>query len=247
MQLLYIGCCSVNFDEKVLAKMEDLLNETGYTLSDMINLMGQKNSKLLGLDDTSYKEFTSLYEAITSGKLSKEEKGTKLEEITFVLFKKSVSSMFDVYRNCRTSTNEIDLLIRWTENARMSKMDSAFPCFGDSFLCECKNYDGKVDVTYVGKFCYLMNITNTFLGIMVAWEGITARSKWSDSAGLIKKIALKENRYVIVLDKKDFERIYKKEANLFSIINDKYLALKYEINYDKYILKHDAEFKMKIK
>lgn len=232
-------------DEKVLAKFEDLLNETGYTLSDMINLFGQKNSKLLNLDEESYKEFASLYEAIGEGNLSKAEKGAKLESLTSILFEKSVASLFDVYRNCRTSTNEIDLLIRWTENARMSNVTSSFPCFGDSFLCECKNYDGRVSVTYVGKFCYLMNITNTSLGIMVAWDGVTARSKWSDASGLIKKVALKEAKYVVVLDKNDFRRIYKKEANLFSIINDKYLALKNEINYEKYILKHDAEVSMK--
>lgn len=235
----------MNSDETVLAKFEGLLDETGYTLSDMINLLGQKNSKLLNLDDSSYEEFASLYEAIDKGNLSRQEKGAKLETMTSVLFEKSVSALFDVYRNCRTSTNEIDLLIRWTENARMSKVNASFPCFGESFLCECKNYDGKVNVTYVGKFCYLMNITNTSLGIMVAWEGVTARSKWSDSAGLIKKVALKEDKYVVVLDKNDFYRIYKKEANVFSIINDKYLALKNEIDYEKYILKHDAEKSMK--
>lgn len=76
-------------------------------------------------------------------------------------------------------------------------------------------------------------------------EGVTARSKWSDSVGLIKKVALKEDKYVIVLDKNDFCRIYKKEANIFSIINDKYWALKNEIDYEKYILKHDAEESMK--
>lgn len=235
----------MNFEEQALAKFEGLLDETGYTLSDMISLLGKKNSKLLMLDDVSYEEFSALYEAIQNGNLSTEEKGAKLESLTSLLFEKSVSSMFDVYRNCRTSTNEIDLLIRWTENARMSHMDSSFPCFGESFLCECKNYEGRVNVTYVGKFCYLMSVTNTSLGIMVAWEGVTARSKWSDSAGLIKKVALKENRYVIVLDKNDFRRIYERKANIFSIINDKYLALKNEIDYDKYILKHDAEVLMK--
>lgn len=162
-----------------------------------------------------------------------------------VLFEKSVSVFFDVYRNCRNSTNEIDLLIRWTENARMAQIHSAFPCFGESFLCECKNYGRRVSVTYVGKFCHLMNCTNTSLGVMVSWEGITSRGAWSDSSGLIKKIALKENRYIVVLDKNDFERIYRKEASIFSIVNDKYLALKHEIDYSKYILKHEAEEALK--
>ena len=232
-------------EERVVEQVEDLLNEAGYTLADLINRIGNKNSKLLMLDDTSYQKYVQLYDLIVNGKLTKGEKGKKLEEITSLLFQNSVSGLFDFYRICRTITNEMDLLVRWTDNARLSNINSAFPCFGDSFLCECKNYDGKVNVTYVGKFCYLMNVTDTSLGIMVAWEGITSRSKWSDSSGLIKKYALKENRYVVVLTKDDFERIYKKEANIFSIVNDKYLALKNEIDYDKYILKHEAEAGLK--
>ena len=232
-------------EERVVGQVEDLLNEVGYTLADLINRIGNKNSKLLMLDDISYQKYVQLYDLIVSGKLTKGEKGKKLEEITSLLFQNSVSGLLDVYRNCRTSTNEMDLLVRWTDNARLSNINYAFPCFGDSFLCECKNYDGKVNVTYVGKFCYLMNVTDTSLGIMVAWEGITSRSKWSDSSGLIKKYALKENRYIVVLTRDDFERIYKKEANIFSIVNDKYLALKNEIDYDKYILKHEAETGLK--
>ena len=84
-------------------------------------------------------------------------------------------------------------LIRWTESARLSGFQAAFPCFGDSFLCECKNYDGAVNVTYVGKFSSLMSVTDSNFGIMISWDGVTGRGKWSDSQGLIKKIALREN------------------------------------------------------
>ena len=108
-------------------------------------------------------------------------------------------------------------------------------------MCECKNYNGKVDVTYVGKFCSLMLVTGTNLGIMVSWDGVTGRGSWSDSKGLIKKIALKENKYIVVIDKNDLCRIYNKEASIFSMIYDKYLALQTEVDYSKYILKHDAE------
>ena len=228
-------------DDKVLSECEKSLYQAGYTIADMIEYMGRNNSKFFALDDKNYKKFASLYEQIKSESLDINEKGSKLEEVMEILFKKSAEKLFDVYRNCRTSTNEIDLLIKWTDNAKMANLNTIYPYFGDSFLCECKNYDNKVNVTYVGKFCYLMNITNTSFGIMIAWKGITGRGKWSDSAGLIKKFALKENRYIIVLEKNDFSRIYRKEANLFSIINDKYIALKNEIDYDKYILKHDAE------
>ena len=89
-----------------------------------------------------------------------------------------------------------------------------------------------------------MAVTNTDFGVMVSWDGVTGRSKWSDSLGLIKKIALGEKRYIIVLDKYDLKKIYNKEKSLFSIVYDKYTALKYEIDYSKYIEKHEAEISM---
>ena len=161
--------------------------------------------------------------------------------MTSILFEKSVENLFDVYRNCRTSTNEIDLLIRWTENARLSGINNAFPCFGESFLAECKNYDGSVSVTFVGKFCSLMSVANTNFGIMVSWDGVSGRTKWNDSKGLIKKIALHESKYIIVIDKNDLKQICDRKKNLFSLIYDKYVALKEEIDYETYIVKHEAE------
>lgn len=228
------------FEEKVVEQVEDLLNEAGYTLSDLIRASGRYNSSLLMLDDANCEQCIELYNTISNGGLARGEKGKKLEELSTILFEKSVENLFDVYRNCRTSTNEIDLLIRWTENARLLGLNNSFPCFGESFLCECKNYDGPVDVTYVGKFCSLMLVTNTDFGVMVSWDGVTGRSKWSDSKGLIKKIALRDKRFIIVLDKNDLEQICNKKKSVFSIVYDKYTALKNEIDYSKYILKHEA-------
>ena len=228
------------FEEKVVEQVEDLLNQAGYTLADLIKASSRYNSSLLMLDNESSRQCLELYTAIKDGGLTRGEKGKRLEELSTILFEKSVENLFDVYRNCRTSTNEIDLLIRWTENARLSGINSSFPCFGDSFLCECKNYDGPVNVTYVGKFCSLMLVTNTYFGIMVSWDGVTGRGKWSDSKGLIKKIALRDKRFIVVLDKDDLELVCNKKKSVFSIVYDKYIALVNEIDYEKYILDHEA-------
>uniref|UniRef100_UPI0006CF4CE0 restriction endonuclease n=1 Tax=Clostridium sp. NkU-1 TaxID=1095009 RepID=UPI0006CF4CE0 len=111
------------------------------------------------------------------------------------------------------------------------------------FLCECKNYAGKVNVTYVGKFYSLLKTSNCKMGILVAWEGVTRRGTWSDSLGLIKKIALKDDTYIIVIDKNDFDRIIAKETHIFEIIYSKYIAMKNEIDYSNYISKHENEDK----
>lgn len=76
---------------------------------------------------------------------------------------------------------------------------------------------------------------------MIAWNGIAGRSKWSDASGLIRKIALRDNTYIIPIEKKDFKAIYEQKANIFSIIHDKYLALQNEIDYSAYVQHHELE------
>ena len=228
-------------EERVINDVESVLHQAGYTLADYFRATAKRNSTLLMMDDANIAECIALYDAINAGGLARGEKGKKLEDLSSILFEKGIDNLFDVYRNCRTSTNEIDLLVRWTEMARLSGISNSFPCFGELFLCECKNYDGPVNVTYVGKFSSLMSVTNTGLGVMISWDGVTGRSNWSDSKGLIKKIALHENRFIIVLDKADLRKICDKKENVLSLVYDKYVALKNEIDYDKYISKHDAE------
>lgn len=227
-------------DEKI-ENIGQLLNQAGYTLADLIRESSRTNSKLLMMTDENRDKCIEIYDIIKNGSLSSGTKGKKLEELTYILFNKSVENVFDVYRNCKTSTNEIDLMIRWTENARLAGINSAFPCFGESFLCECKNYKGPVDVTYVGKFGHLMTISNVDFGIMVSWKGISGKTKWDAAKGLIKKFALHENKYIVVIDKDDIFEICEKKKSIFSLIYDKYMALKLEIDYSTYLKKHGAE------
>lgn len=228
-------------EEKRFREAEKILHQSGYTLADLLKMSSRYNSSLLMISDENNKKCIALYDDIKSGRLTSQQKGQKLEELTSLLFEKSVENLFDVFRNYRTSTNEIDLLIRWTENARLSGINNAFPCFGELFLAECKNYNGPISVTYVGKFCSLMSVTNTVFGIIVSWDGVSGRTKWNDSKGLIKKIALHEGRYIIVIDESDIKQICDKKQNLFSLIYDKYTALHTEIDYNTYIVKHEAE------
>ena len=76
---------------------------------------------------------------------------------------------------------------------------------------------------------------------MIAWNGIAGRSKWSDANGLIRKIALRDNTYIICIEKNDFKAIYEQKANIFSIIHDKYKALQNEIDYTAFIQHHELE------
>lgn len=230
-------------EKKVVSEVIDIMNQHGISISDLIKLTGKRNSALFQLNDMSYEKFTDLYKKIVDGDYQQTAKGKLLEELMYSVFTEGYSTVWNCRKNCRTSTNEIDIQLDWTENARLAQLNTAFPCFGESFLCECKNYGGAVNVTYVGKFYSLLKVTGSSIGILISWEGITGRGSWSDSKGLIKKIALKERIYIIVIDKEDLKEIYNKKNNIFSLIYDKYIALKNEIDYSTYIKRHENEEK----
>lgn len=149
---------------------------------------------------------------------------------------RSNGDVFCVRKNCRTSTNEVDILVDWSEKSRLFGLNSAYPCFGDLVLCECKNYNKSVGVTYIGKFASLLSVTKAKIGIMVSWEGITGK-KWEYGCGLIKKLALAEKREIIVIDKNDLREIRNGNSNLLNIVHKKHLALITDIDYQKYIQK----------
>lgn len=117
---------------------------------------------------------------------SKADKGKSLEDIvTFLL--QNTGDLFRVDRNLRTSTNEIDQLLTLNPKGKILCQYGLIDRKLERFLSECKNYNTRVDVTYVGKFCSLLITTQTLLGILFSYHGITG-SGWNDGAGLIKKI-----------------------------------------------------------
>lgn len=226
-------------EDTVVRNIENLLANNGMTVSQLINHLGRRNSTVLNLPDEKQKEFRKLYDQIDSDLFDKTEKGRKLEQLVAILF--GENSLFDCRQNFRTSTNEIDLLLSWGKKARLAGIANAFPCFGESFICECKNYETKMKVTYVGKFYSLLAVTKMKFGLIVAWEGITGRGEWADSKGFIKKVALSNGTFIVSLDKHDLRHIYEQSQNVYSILMEKFDALKSDISYEKYISCHEAE------
>lgn len=225
-------------NEAIFDRIEGLLSDNGLTVSQWLAHIGKKNSPLLNMCDTVHQEFCQLYDQIETG-VDKKVKGQKLEELAKLLFENN--GLFDCRKNYRTSTNEIDLLLSWSQKARSAGVSNAFPCFGEVFLCECKNYEKKISVTYVGKFYSLMSVTQIRFGVMFSWEGITGRNEWMDSRGLVKKIALRDKVHIITIDKDDLKLIYEKKQNICSLLLGKLEALDCDINFQQYISDHEAK------
>ena len=226
-------------EKKSLEDIARELEEQGYRIQELMAYCGKNNSSLLRMPEDCFREYRELYDLIDGGELSKAVKGKALERLTELLFQ--VGGLFDCRRNYHTSTNELDLLLTWGRQARNSGIGNAFPCFGDMFICECKEYSKRVDVTYVGKFYSLLACSRVSLGVLVAWEGVTGRSQWSDAKGLIKKIALRDNVFIVTLDKQDLKEIYDGKKNVYSLLMDKKDALQSDISYSTFISQHEAE------
>lgn len=221
---------------EVFEDVTKLLEENGYSIRDYFREVGVHGSALMDLSSEAQEEFNRYYDQLIVGVTDKQDKGELLERLASSLFN---SDLFCIRKNCRTSTNEIDILVDWSTQARIYGLNSSYPFLGELVLCECKNYENSIGVTYIGKFASLLSATRTNTGIMISWEGVTGRN-WSYGSGLIKKLALAEQKKILVIDKNDLKLIRNGSSNLLKILYEKHLSLVTDIDYQKYIQSHEA-------
>ncbi|QUL57589.1 acetylglutamate semialdehyde dehydrogenase [Paenibacillus tritici] len=193
--------------------------------------MLQYKTLLTRLDD--------LHKGIKKSNTTKET-GKALEDLVSFLFDKS--SIFSVYENIRNTTNEIDQLLEL--NYKGEKLRHFIKLPGDIFLSECKNYNKKIDVTWVGKFYTLLESNKSRIGILFSYHGLTG-ANWNDATGLTRKLfllkeKLEERSYIIDINYKDFEKI-KEGESLLEIIEAKMKGLRFQTNFEKFLeKKHPA-------
>ena len=141
-------------------------------------------------------------------------------------------NIFKVFKNRRSSTNEIDLVIRLTDIGMLAKKYGLFPFDNVSiFNVECKNYNKKIDVTWVGKFYSLLSTCSQKFGLIFSKKGFTSKSKWTDAKGLAKKILLKDGIYILDINLKHLKDLANGK-NFLDIIRDEKDALDLDINSD---------------
>lgn len=123
-------------------------------------------------------------------------KGDKLELLVEFIIRKSY--FFEIFKNVRTETNEIDEVIILSDRGKQAiqKLNLSrelIPITEDMFLGECKNYDSNLGVTYVGKFYSLMTVTGIHFGIIFTQKGLTGESEgYKDAYGLTKVLRMVE-------------------------------------------------------
>ena len=176
-------------DDKEISKALNVLN----SISDKLRYEkiceiseAQKNTykKLL----EKFKQLHDIYPTDNAPKNLHNLKGEALENLVSYLLTIS-GNIFNVDRNLRTSTNEIDQIVTLTPQGKVLLTYHLIDPKLDTFLGECKNYDKAVSVTYIGKFCSLLLTNNIKIGILFSYYG-TSGTGWSNGAGLIKKFYL---------------------------------------------------------
>lgn len=228
-----------------------MTNKPGFTPKELLlkifDTKEKQYKEITRLDENEQVEYQKKLNALTdihnqSANTDTKKKGEVLEDIVGFLLKKS--SVFEVHQNLRNSTNEIDQLLILNAKGKVFRKEGILDLPGEHFLSECKNYQGKIGVTWVGKFYSLLESTNTQFGLLFSFYGVTGQN-WRDASGLIKKLYLKREDlkkkvYIISINIDDFNSISEGHS-LLEIIDGKIKSLKFDTDLSRFIEKHPAE------
>lgn len=167
-------------------------------------------------------------------------KGKILERIADELF--ISTKMYNNKVNIRDSSNEIDVLVDLNNLGQIeSEILPDIMKSNKQIIIECKNYNKKIGVTWIGKFHSLLRNRNKKFGIIFSYYSLAGKGNWDSARGLIKKIYLKDNIAIINICKDDIKEIVEKKKCIVNIIEQKYNELVYQTDIEEYISKHPAE------
>jgi hypothetical protein len=214
-------------------------------LIEVLDEKEQVYNVITSLDEEEKNEYEILLKnlEVTNGNRSSttKQKGEALENIVSFLIKKS--AVFEIKENIRNTSNEIDQLITLSSKGRKFKNEGFLDLKYDTILSECKNYNKKISVTWVGKFYSLLSSTTNNLGLLFSYHGLTG-SGWNDATGLTKKLYISGNntdkRIIIEFNKNDFHKI-QEGYNLLELISAKINALQTDTKFEHWIADHPAQ------
>lgn len=178
------------------------------------------------------------------------EKGDKLEKLVEFIIRNSY--FYDIYKNIRTETNEIDEIIILSDRGKQALSTyglnrELLPTQQEIFLGECKNYKTSLSVTYVGKFYSLLIATDTTFGLIFTRNGLSGRTAgYTDAYGLTKILRLiekyKNNSELCILTftTEDYHKLLEGQT-FFELIKAKKLELQMASNYQNFLQENAHE------
>ncbi|MEN8433980.1 hypothetical protein NX821_001151 [Clostridium septicum] len=171
-------------------------------------------------------------------------RGTLLEELIKQMTIKTKS--FELFENITNDTNEYDIIIKTSDLARRYAYNALPRVIFQPIICECKNYQSTIDVTWIGKFYSLLSISNINMGIIFSYEGVTgqAENDWANAWGLIRKIYLKDGIAIISISRTELDRIVAGE-NFCDILEEKFIELQTMTTIENEKRYHSSEVRVK--
>lgn len=150
------------------------------------------------------------------------EKGKSLEHIAEILF--DAISCVSV-RDTRVSTRpgEIDLIVERTGSKRLT----IFDYYGRFIPVECKNWMDPVPVSEVGNFESTLVRTDTNLGVLFAWSGISGEDQDNHAQRLVDNRS-PERPTIIVVDERDLYRIAQGKS-FYDILDEKLYQRRFDL------------------
>ncbi len=223
------------------------MNDRGYSIEEYLKLKEglTKNIKYASnFSKENLEEYKILLSKFKNSIVQKNNsKGKCLEELVCFMF--TNLDLFEIHKNIYTSTNEIDQLVALSDLGKLFKSDGQIDIKSNYILCECKNYSKKVDVTWVGKFCNLLEEQPARIGIIFSYYGFKGRGNWDSAKGLCKKFYYRkekydEKMYVIDFNIDDFDKIAD-GISFLDILSSKVESLEIDTKYEHFISKHPAQ------
>lgn len=203
--------------------------------------------ELFSFNETEKNEIRHLIDLVEKDNFdSTKEKGTTFENIIKKIFK--AEAVFSKVQSVRTTTNEIDIIVSINPVGTFINVSELLELNGNTFIIEGKNYAETVGVTWTGKFAHLMQTHDINYGIIFSKKKITGiennKLTWKESAGLCKKLYLKEKRLIINITLEDIKFALDSNINFLTILDNKKKDIKFDTNYFSLIQPHELSGKI---
>ena len=165
------------------------------TAFELLSRASQKRKRRANVGGEGYSdELIDAIAKVEKAQLS-HEKGTSLEELANLLLN-GTRGLSVKYRNLRTRTSEIDLVIEY--QPQVQKIP-ALEDVGRYFLVECKNWSKPVGASNVRDFIGKLEACRVNLGLVFSRNGLTGENSGGDAVGAIRKHFDQFGRIVLVI------------------------------------------------
>ena len=96
------------------------------------------------------------------------------------------------------------------------------------FICECKDWNKVVGVSYIDKFYRVIKSVKTNFGIFISTKGVSGQKKYKFSEREIAKIYQSDGIVIVTIDINDINQVLN-GVNFISLLREKYERIRFDL------------------